>query len=373
MARLHWPPVATRAGSEPSVSLLFPNYNNERVLRLVLDKLAANTTHANTELVIVEDGSTDGSPRIIRDWIAAGEFSGEVNLIERQNAGAVASLNTALQAASGEFCVQLDSDATLETPGWVERFLAMMQLDDRVGIVCGKVVMEWGDLHACGVHVFDEGGARDRPVKLAEPVGRRVLHQRVLRYPEGTAGEVETRAAEVDAAPGTCMMYRRADALEAGGYDTGYAPVWLDDIDLCVGIRALGRKAFYVPDVKVLHYVVTRNAALTPRARFRPARLARAALKRTDRRVPRALKRPVERILPVDLNGHLTVEQVKRCRHHYGYWRGKWGWDYINPDVAEIERRYSGTEICWASDPGRRAAGAEIARRYERAQALAGG
>ena len=359
--------------NEPSVSLLFPNYNNERILQLVLDKLAANTTYANTELVIVEDGSTDRSPEIIRDWIASGAFCGEVNLIEKANAGAIDSLNTALNAASGEFCVQLDSDATLETPGWVERFLAMMQLDDRVGVVCGKVVMEWGDIHACGVHVFDAAGARDRPVKLTEPVGRRVLHHRVVRCPEGPAGDVEARAAEVDAAPGTCMMYRRADALEAGSYDTGYAPVWLDDIDLCVGIRALGRKAFYVPDVKVFHYVVSRAAPpRSPRERYRPARVARAVLKRTEGRVPGALKRPVERVLPVDLNGHLSVEQVRRCRHHYEYWRSKWGWDYVNPDVDEIQRRYGGTEICWATDPERRAAGAEIASRYERAQTAAG-
>ena len=358
---------------DASVSLLLPNYNNERVLQLVLDKLAANTTYANTELVVVDDGSTDRSPQIIKDWIASGAFRGEINLIEKPNAGAIDSLNTALNAATGEFCVQLDSDATLETPGWVERFLAMMQLDDRVGVVCGKVVMEWGEIHACGVHVFDEGGARDRPVKLTEPVGRRVLHHRVIRFPEGGAGEIEARAAEVDAAPGTCMMYRRADALEAGGYDTGYAPVWLDDIDLCVGIRALGRKVFYVPDVKVFHYVVTRNVARTPRERFRPARMARAALKRTEGRVPGALKRPIERRVPVDLNGHLTADQVRRCRHHYEYWRRKWGWDYINPDVAEIRRRYGGTEICWASDPDLKAAGAAIVSRYEQARAPAAG
>jgi glycosyltransferase involved in cell wall biosynthesis len=359
--------------SDASVSLLLPNYNNARVLRLVLDKLAENTTYANTELVLVDDGSTDESPRIIRDWIDSGAFAGEINFIEKSNGGAIESLNTALHAATGDLVVQLDSDATVETPGWVERFLAMMQLDDRVGVVCGKVVMEWGEIHACGVHVFDEAGARDRPVKLTEPVGRRVLHHRVERFPEGTAGDVETRAAEVDAAPGTCMMYRRADALEAGGYDTGYSPVWLDDIDLCVGIRALGRKAFYVPDVKVFHYVVARDVARTPRERLRPARLTRAVLKRTEGRAARALKRPIERVLPVDLNGHLTVEQVKRCRRHYEYWRRKWGWDYINPDVAEIRRRYGGTEICWAWEPDLTAAGAEIVRRYEQAQAPAAG
>jgi glycosyltransferase involved in cell wall biosynthesis len=355
---------------EPSVSLLLPNYNNARVLGLVLDRLAENTTYANSELVIVEDGSTDESPRIIRDWIDTGAFVGEINFIEKPNGGAIDSLNTALQAATGELVVQLDSDATLETRGWVERMLAMMQVDDRVGVVCGKVVMEWGEIHACGVHVFDEAGARDRPVRLAEPVGRRVLHQRVTRYAEGTAGDVETRAAEVDAAPGTCMMYRRADALEAGGYDTGYAPVWLDDIDLCVGIRKLGRKAFYIPDVRVVHYVAERAVA-QGRERLRPAHLTRAVLKRTE--ALSALKRPVERAVAVDLNGHLTRDQVRRCHRHYEHWRGKWGWDYINPDVAEIKRRYGGTEICWAWEPDLRAAGAEIVSRYEHARAPAAG
>jgi len=350
------------------VSLLLPNYNNERVLGVVLDRLAANTTHPDTELVIVDDGSTDGSPDILRSWRDSGAFVGDVRLIQKANSGAIDSLNTALQAATGEICIQIDSDASVETPGWVEKMLELMLLDERVGVVTAKVVMDSGALHTCGVNVVGPAGVHDRPSKPLEPVGRRRWHHRVERPMEGTAGDAEAHVAEVDAACGCCMMYRRDDALAAGGYDTGYAPVWFDDVDLSLSIRRLGRKNFYLPDVRVLHHLDARPAPVAGRDRQRRERI-RGLARRVARRLPAGARDGIERRLQVDLDGHFTGAQLARLRHHYRYWRDKWGWDLRNPDMAEVERRWGGTEVCWASDPERRAAGEEIVRNLERARA----
>ena len=62
-----------------------------------------------------------------------------------------------------------------------------------------------------------------------------------------------------------------------------------------------------------------------------------------------------------------TTRSLERAllRHHHEYWRQRWGWDPRNPDMDEIERRWAGTEICWRSDPVRRAAGEQIARAFE--------
>jgi hypothetical protein len=57
---------------------------------------------------------------------------------------------------------------------------------------------------------------------------------------------------------------------------------------------------------------------------------------------------------------HLPHE-LRRLRHHYDYWRGKWGFDMLNPDMEQFCARYGETELCWAYDPVRRAAGEEIA------------
>jgi glycosyltransferase involved in cell wall biosynthesis len=289
-----------------------------------------------------------------------------VRLIEKPNSGAIDALNAALAAARGEICVQLDSDASIETPGWLETMLELMLLDERVGVVAAKVVMDSGYLHACGVDVVGPAGVQDRPTRLLEPAGSRRWHHRVARIREGDGGRVESDVAEVDASIGCCMMFRRADAVAAGGYDTAYSPVWFDDIDLCLGIRRLGRKAFYLPDVRVVHHIDGRGDGRAA-GDNRPQRLARRIL----RRLPPGTRAPVEERLGIDLEGHFTREQLTRFRHHYEYWREKWGWDFNNPDMAEVERRWGGTEICWATDPERRAAGEAIVRTFERSRAAA--
>jgi GT2 family glycosyltransferase len=355
----------------PRVSLLMPNLNNERVLGVILDRLATNTTYPNAELVIVDDGSTDSSRSILRAWRDSGAFSGDVRLMEKSHGGVTDCLNAALGVADGEFCVQLDSDASIETPGWVEKMLALMQFDDRVGAIGVKVVMDSGMLHACGIDIVGEAGVRDRPSTLQEPVGRRRWHFRVDRVPEGSGGEVEQRTAEVDGNLGCCMMYRRADAERLGGYDDGFTPVWFEDIDLCLGIRKLGRKVFYLPHVRVVHHLMRRERPRSRRDRYRPGNVTRALSRRAARRLPARAQARVESRFNLDLEGHFTAEQLARFQRHYRYWREKWGWDFNNPDMAEIERRWGGTEICWATDPARRRAGEEIARAYDQAQSAA--
>jgi GT2 family glycosyltransferase len=356
----------------PRASLLLPNYNNDRVLDVVLDRLATNTTYPDVEVVIVDDGSTDRSPEILRRWRDSGAFAGDVRLIEKPNGGVTDSLNTALEAADGELCVQLDSDASIETPGWLETMVDLMLLDDRVGAVGPKIVMDSGLLHACGIDIVGPAGVHDRPSRPLEPIGRRRWHHRVERVSEGYGGDIEHRVNEVDGLLGCCMLYRREDALAAGGYDMGYTPLWFDDIDLCMSIRRLGRKVFYLPDVRVVHHLLGRQPPRLARERYRPARVASVLARRAVRRLPGGAPARVERRFGVDLDGHFTREQLARCQHHYRYWRDKWGWDFNNPDMAEVERRWGDTEICWATDPERRAAGEEIARAYERSRAAAG-
>lgn len=346
-----------------------PNFNNEPVLRLVLDRLATNTTYANVELVFVDDGSTDRSREIVRRWDAGDGFAGQMRLIVQPNRGAIAALNAALGAAGGEFCVQIDSDASIETPSWIERLLDFMLIDDRVGLVTGKVVMDSGALHTCGVNVVGPAGWHDRPAVPLEPMGHRRWHHRVSRPLEGEGGDAERLPAEVDAGIGCCMMFRRAEALAAGGYDTGYAPVWFDDVDLCMSIRRLGRKVFYSPDVRVIHHLSARSESVARPSRLRPRRFGPAFGRGLARHLPIQARGRVEDRLQVDLDGHFTKQQLGRLDHHYRYWRQKWGWDVRNPDMAVVERRWGDTEVCWSTDPERKAAGESIVRAYQSARA----
>ncbi len=345
----------------PSVSLLLPNRNNERVLELVLERLAANTTYDQVEVVAVDDGSTDSSREILRRWRDSQSFR-SFQLLEREHGGAIEALNAGLRAASGEVVVQLDADASIDTAGWLEKMLALLLADDRVGVVTAKVVLDSGSIHACGVNLVDPQGLHDRPSRITERVGHRVWHQRVDRPAEGTTQE-ESRIAEVDAGIGCCMMYRRSDALAVGGYDRGFSPVWFDDLDLCMAIRQSGKKVFFSPSVRVLHMVEARaeDASAPPGPREWALDRSRRVASRLGSISPAARAALARRM---GLN-EPPPHHRERLLHHYAYWREKWGWDLLNPDMDEVRRRHGGTEVCWALDPKRRAAGEALAKQLE--------
>ena len=117
-----------------TVSLIVPNKNNEPVLDLFLQRLRDHTTGPDFELIVVDDGSTDRSREILRRWRDAGAFP-RFTLIERESSGIIATLNAGLEEAGGDIVVRLDGDATIETPGWLERMLAFYDSDERIGVV----------------------------------------------------------------------------------------------------------------------------------------------------------------------------------------------------------------------------------------------
>jgi hypothetical protein len=56
--------------------------------------------------------------------------------------------------------------------------------------------------------------------------------------------------------------------------------------------------------------------------------------------------------------------RIATLRRHYRYWEQKWGFDPINPEMEKVLARWGGTEICWAYDDEKRAAGEQIISRY---------
>lgn len=96
--------------SQPLVSLLVPIYNVERYLRECLDSACAQTLR-DIEIICINDGSTDSSPDIIREYMANDE---RVRMIDKANSGYGASMNKGLAAAQGRYIAILESDDFFE-------------------------------------------------------------------------------------------------------------------------------------------------------------------------------------------------------------------------------------------------------------------
>lgn len=336
-----------------------PNRDNATVLDLVLQKLATHTQYPDVELIVVDDGSVDGSREILRRWTTSRKFRGDVHLVEHEHTdgGVVDALNAGLAVARGELVVQLDADASIETPDWLSRMVSLFVSDDRIGVVTARVVMDTGELQACGIEVVGPEGYHDRGAEITEPANRRTSHHAMRRFRE-TEWPACDELAEVDGAMGACMMYRREAALAVGGYDRGFAPVWLDDLDLSIAMRRAGFKVFYLPDVRVVHHLGKR--ARPDDVQPPPSRAQKAAVE-VRHRAASALPRPIHGRLVHMLGWDRGPRPYRRqVAGHYRHWREKWGWDILNPDLEAIQRRWGLTEICWKSNPEMRRAGEEI-------------
>jgi GT2 family glycosyltransferase len=350
-------PERGAAASRPAVSLVLPNRNNEPVLDLFLTALERNTTYDGPlELIVVDDGSTDRSVKLLERWRDSGRLRG-FQLFAQPASGIIDALNRACEAASGEVIVRLDGDATIETPGWLERMLALRAASERVGVVVGKVVFDSGRVHSYGMNIVSPAGVHSRGSRPTEPVGRRTLDIAV-DYPPASEAEGGGDVAEVDGGIGCCMLFDRALWGEVGGFDSRFNPAGFEDFDFALGARAHGRKVFFLPDVEVVHRISLRN----PR-------------EATSRRVMALyrLRRSIGRFVPAGVRdaaasraglGDYDPKRVALLRRHYEAWREKWGFDALNPDMDALLARWGGTEVCWRYDDEMRRAGEEIAARY---------
>lgn len=93
------------------ISVVIPLYNKERSITQTLDSVLAQT-YTDFECIIVNDGSTDNSPRVAEKWLSARneEQDTRFRLINKENGGVSSARNRGIEAARGELVAFLDGD-----------------------------------------------------------------------------------------------------------------------------------------------------------------------------------------------------------------------------------------------------------------------
>ncbi len=109
------------------VSVVIPCYNDARFLPRALESVFAQT-HRETEILLVNDGSTDDTPRIAAAW------GDRIRYFRRENRGAGAARNFGISEARGEFIAFLDAD-DIWYPPKLELQLALFARRPELGVV----------------------------------------------------------------------------------------------------------------------------------------------------------------------------------------------------------------------------------------------
>jgi len=199
------------------VSIIIPAYNAEATLGECLAACVAQT-HPHTDVIVVDDGSTDTTPTIAKNY--------PVEYIHQENGGPAAARNRGAQAAKGEIIVFTDSDCIAE-PDWIEKLLAGFTSDDVVAV---------GGTY---------GIANDSSL-LA-----RMIHEEIKNRHQQFHEEVDFL--------GSFNVAYRKNAFDAvGGFDESFRMASGEDNDLAYRLHDRDGHLHFVADALVAHYHPTR-------------------------------------------------------------------------------------------------------------------
>jgi GT2 family glycosyltransferase len=231
-----------RLSREPSVSIVIPTNGQTREVRYeevvlvenCVRSIVADSSYSNYEIVVVVD---TGTPRSVRDRLEelGGErlhlvdFDRPFNFSEKINAGAVRS--------AGEHLLLLNDDIEVATPDWLERMVMYSGLDG-VGAVGARLLLEDGRLQHGGVNF--EGGLPGHPY---------------YGWPGDAPGYANNLKVSRNllAVTGACLMTRRELFDRVGGFSTTF-PVNYNDVDFCLKLHEIDKRAVFVADVAMLHF-----------------------------------------------------------------------------------------------------------------------
>lgn len=201
------------------VSFIIPLFNCLPMTQAMVESLQATLPrHVEPEIILVDDGSTDGT----REWLSTLAPPFRVVLNPR-NLGYAGANNRGAAVATGDLLVLANNDLVL-TRRWLEPMLALHRaLGAKAGVI-GNVQ-----------RAYDDGSVDHTGVLInlkAKPEHIRSLPPRWLRF--------LLRSRRVPAVTGACAMVERALWEQIGGFDEGYANGG-EDVDFCLRVRALGR------------------------------------------------------------------------------------------------------------------------------------
>ncbi len=221
--------------SEPAgamtASIIVPCFNQLEFTRQCVAALYCQTAPA-WELIVVDNGSTDGTAEYLRGVRDASAHRVEV-VTNPENRGFPAACNQGLTAAKGDYLVLLNNDAVV-TDAWLEMLIALADSDPSIGMV--------GPMSNYAT-----------PPQLVESVpyhDLEAMHRFASQWRSGNRGKWQM----VPKLSGFCVLIKRAAFAAVGGLDERFGLGFFDDDDLALRMRQAGYQLAIARDLFIHHY-----------------------------------------------------------------------------------------------------------------------
>lgn len=258
------------------ISIIIVNFNTKDFLKECLVSIfqSLKKTALNFEVIVVDNGSTDGSAKKIK--LLVKEYSyrlvrrpkislkkkaehghqirlnsqiSTLRLIEnRTNLGFAKANNRAIKHAKGKYILLLNPDTIIQ-PKTIPFMIDFMEKNKDVGIATCRVELPSGELDdACHRGFPSLWNAFCHFSGLA-----RLFPQSQLLNGYHLGYQNIDKVHEIDACAGAFLLIRRKVGEEIGWFDEDY--FWYgEDLDLCYRVKKAGWKIVFIPQVKIVHY-----------------------------------------------------------------------------------------------------------------------
>jgi GT2 family glycosyltransferase len=223
---------------DPQVYISIVNWNGKELLRECLNSLFGTTDYDNYEVIVVDNGSTDGSVEMVNSVFE------NVRLIENEeNKGFAKAHNQAIRAAlelSADYVLMLNNDTRIIDGNWLKTMVDIGETSNNTGVVGCKVVEPNGEIHSDGRYF---------------PILSKLFPRIKQKYKYNTCEAGGQSSFEfVDDITGAVYLIKRSVLEAIGGLDETYSPVYFEESDFSIRAWNAGFKIAYTPEARVEHH-----------------------------------------------------------------------------------------------------------------------
>lgn len=222
--------------SSPDISIVLVCWNNKDYLGPCLDSLYGGGLRSSYDVVVVDNGSTDGSQAMLRE-----EYP-DVRIIQNDhNVGLGKASNQGIEATQGRYVLLLNNDTVVNGPS-LDAMVDFLDANPEAGAAGGRLLNADGSVQSC----YNNFSTLREEFLIATRLGEMMWDG----YP---ANVDDSEVRSVSWLGSACVMLRRAALDQVGLLDEEYF-IYGDEADLQYRMKQAGWDIFYIPHAYTIHY-----------------------------------------------------------------------------------------------------------------------